>query len=180
VLPLLTSKGIHMFPCLLLTPWMTPHAVIQWEKAICMQYTGEIEVLETYDEEARSPSISIKFPAVARLIKKLPTQRHNVKFGRTAVYSRDSYSCQYCGTKLPGKQLTYDHVVPRSKGGRTTFENVASACKNCNSKKADKSLKQAGMQLKTKPVKPKSLPMTQHRIKLPDMVPTLWLPYLNR
>jgi 5-methylcytosine-specific restriction endonuclease McrA len=159
---------------------MSPHAIIDWQKSISMLWTGEIEVLESYEEEARSPSITIKFPAVARLVKKLPTQRHDLKFSRSNIYTRDQFSCQYCGAKPTAKQLTYDHVVPRSKGGKTDWHNIVSACKHCNTKKANKSVKAAGMNLKAKPVKPKSLPMTQRQIKLPDMVPTLWLPYLNR
>lgn len=167
-----------MYPCLILTPWFTAHAIVIWQRAISQEYSGEIDVLERYEEEARSPSITIRFPAVAKLNKKLKQNRTEIKFSRPNVYARDLYTCQYCGAQPPLNQLTYDHVIPRSKGGKTDFPNIVSACKKCNTKKGDKSLKASGLVLRKKPIIPKSLPMTSH-LKLPDMVPSLWLPYLN-
>ena len=73
----------------------------------------------------------------------------------------------------------HDHVVPRSKGGKTEYGNIVAACRRCNTKKGDKPLKTSGLVLKRKPVHPKSLPMTTY-IQLPEMVPALWLPYLER
>jgi 5-methylcytosine-specific restriction endonuclease McrA len=168
-----------MFPCLILTPWFTPHDVAPWQRAISSEYTGEVDVLERYEEEARSPSITIRFPCVARLVKKLVTEKKDIKFSRSNIYARDQYSCQYCGAKLPVKQLNYDHVIPRSKGGKTDWSNVATSCFSCNSRKGNKTLKQAGMTLRKQPTRPRSLPMSASPILLPAKVPELWLPYLN-
>jgi 5-methylcytosine-specific restriction endonuclease McrA len=152
---------------------------VVWQKAISQAYTGEIDVLESYEEEARSPSITIRFPAVARLTKALITEKKDVKFSRQNVYARDGYRCQYCGVKPPPKQLNYDHVVPRSKGGKTDWYNIVAACIPCNLRKGNKTLKQAGMVLRKHPVRPHSLPMSSSPILLPAKVPEQWLPYLN-
>lgn len=168
-----------MFPCLVLTPWMSPHQVAPWQKAISQAYTGEVDVLEQYSETASSPSITIHFPCVARLNKSLVSEKKDVKFSRANVYARDGYKCQYCGHKKPPSQLNYDHVIPRSKGGPTNWENIVTSCIDCNLKKGSKTLKQAGMVLKRRPTRPHSLPMAASPILLPARVPDLWLPYLN-
>jgi 5-methylcytosine-specific restriction endonuclease McrA len=168
-----------MFPCLVLTPWMVPHQCVPWQKAISMEYTVEVNVLERYEEVARSPSLEIRFPAVAQLRKQLISEKKDVKFSRANVYARDKYACQYCGHKKPPNQLNYDHVVPRSKGGLTTWENIVTSCIPCNLRKGNHTLKQAGMVLKRQPHRPRSLPMSASPIILPHAVPELWLPYLN-
>lgn len=167
------------YPCLVLTPWMATHQVVGWEKAISMLYTGEIDVLEQYAESARSPSVTIRFPAVGRLTKRLSSTKTDVKFSRANVYARDRYTCQYCGARPGAKGLNYDHVVPRSKGGETTFENIVTSCHPCNSRKGHKTLRQAGMTIRRLPVKPRSLPMTATPVPLPNPVPELWVPYLT-
>ena len=87
------------FPCLILTPWMALHQIRPWQKAIAMAYVGEINVLEKYVEEARSPSISIRFPAVGQLVKQMSRDKHDVKYSRSNLYARDNHTCQYCGVK---------------------------------------------------------------------------------
>jgi len=167
------------FPCLILTPWFSVHQIRPWQKSIAMEYVGEIDVLERYEEEARSPSVTIRFPAVGRLIKKMSRDKHDVKFSRSGVYQRDEHRCQYCGVKFGEKQLTYDHVIPRARGGLTTWTNIVTACKPCNTRKGNKLAAQVGMKLIKHPVKPKSLPMRPAMIVLPREVPELWLPYLT-
>jgi 5-methylcytosine-specific restriction endonuclease McrA len=166
------------YPCLILTPWMALHQTRSWQKAISMEYTGEIDVLERYEEEARSPSLTIRFPAVARLVKAMKRDKHDVKFSRPNVYQRDDHRCQYCGGKFTSKHLTFDHVLPRARGGLTTFTNIVTACHACNARKGNKTPEQAGMKLFSRPVRPKSLPMRPAMIALPKQVPELWLPYL--
>jgi 5-methylcytosine-specific restriction endonuclease McrA len=170
-----------MFPftCLVLTPWFAPHQCVPWQKAISMAWTHELNVLEQYAEAASSLSITIRFPAVAQLTKRLVSMKKDLKFSRANVYARDGYRCQYCGAKPPVKGLNYDHVVPRSKGGKTNWENIVTSCLTCNLKKGDKTLAQAGMTLRKKPVRPHSLPMSSSPLTLPAKVPELWLPYLH-
>ena len=166
------------FPCLILTPWMALHQIRPWQKAIAMAYVGEINVLEKYVEEARSPSISIRFPAVGQLVKQMSRDKHDVKYSRSNLYARDNHTCQYCGVKFTEKLLTYDHVIPRARGGLTIWTNIVAACKPCNARKGNKTPEQVGMRLLRKPSRPKSLPMRPAMIALPREVPEQWLPYL--
>jgi 5-methylcytosine-specific restriction endonuclease McrA len=167
-----------MYSALILTPWMAPHRISMWHESISLSLGHKADVLEEYDEVVRSPSITVQIPAVLRLKKHLSRTKNDVKFSRQNLYTRDGYACQYCGHKFAPKLLTYDHVLPFSKGGKTTWENIATACSKCNLKKRNRTPEQAGMKLLKLPVKPKSLPLTT-AILLPHVVPELWLPYLE-
>src|SRR6185295_1238507 len=113
---------------LVLTSWYFPHRIVMWEAAVTLVYLGKVDVLVSYDEEIRSPSTSIKTPAVVRLKKKTAATKRGVKFSRMNVYVRDDFACQYCGVKEVLGSLTYDHVIPRAQGGRTEWENIVTAC----------------------------------------------------
>jgi len=145
---------------LLLTPWMMPHKVISWQTAVTMSFLGKVEVIEEYDDEIRSPSVSIKAPAVVRLKRPTVGMKRGVKFSRINVFARDEFRCQYCGARKPARELNYDHVIPRVQGGKTVWENIVSSCYECNSRKRGRTPEQAGMKLQRAPVKPRSLPMT--------------------
>lgn len=155
-----------------------PHRVVSWQRAVTMLFQGKVEVLEEYDEDIRSVSITIKMPAVIRLLSRITGRKKAVKFSRINVATRDDFRCQYCGTKHPLSKLTYDHVVPRARGGRTTWENIVMACVPCNEKKGDLTLKQAGLKLRKKPVKPKSLPVVVFRIDPQATIPEQWMNFV--
>jgi len=157
---------------------MTPHQVITWQESIALEYTRKADILERYDETVRSPTVTIHIPAVARLVKSLAHEKHDVKFSRANVYTRDSYRCCYCNKRPPPQQLNYDHVVPRAQGGKTNWDNIVTSSISCNSKKDNRTPKQAGMKLLRLPHKPKSLPMASV-ILLPREVPELWMAYLG-
>lgn len=144
---------------LLLTPWFSPHKVLTWEKAISMLYTGDVEVLQEYEDTIRSPSISMKMPAVVRLKRHLGNTKRGIKFSRQNLLARDGYRCQYCGAKKGAHELNYDHVVPRAQGGKTDWSNIVMACYACNTRKGGRTPEQAGMRLIARPVKPKTLPL---------------------
>lgn len=163
---------------LLLTPHYTAHKVIPWQSAICLLYLGKVEVLEEYDEDLRSPSVSMKTPAVVRLKRAIGSLKRAVKFSRQNVFARDRFRCAYCGEVGAFDALSYDHVVPRAQGGRTVWENVVTACKPCNSKKGDRTPEQAGMALLVKPHRPKTLPMSCSQFRLRDPHP-IWIGYLG-
>ncbi len=161
---------------LLLTPWMTPHRIVTWQEAITLLYNGKVEVLETYEGQTiSSPSVTIPMPSVARLIKPIAAMKKNVKFSRQNVLLRDNFMCQYCGKKAPMKALNYDHILPRSKGGKTTWLNIVTACYPCNTKKGDRSLKESGMVLLRPPTHPKSLPLSPP-VSFKN-APPVWLTY---
>ena len=163
---------------LLLSPWYLPIKVLRWQDAVKMRYEGTADVVAEYDEEISSPSVTWKMPAVMRLRKMPSTRKRGVKFSRLNVYQRDGYRCQYCGGKFPVALLSYDHVVPRSAGGRTDWLNVTTACKPCNTRKADKSCDDAGMWPLTTPERPRFLPHTSPVID-PAKMPEEWLGWVS-
>ena len=161
---------------LVLTSWYFPHRIVTWEAAVTLVYLGKVDVLVTYNEEIRSPSIAIKTPAVVRLKKKTAATKRGVKFSRMNVYVRDDFACQYCGLRQSMAALTYDHVIPRAQGGRTEWENIVTACNVCNARKGNRTPDQAGMFPLRDPAKPASLPLVPPRIDVAT-VPAEWRDY---
>lgn len=163
---------------LLLSSWYLPHAIIPWQAAAKMMYEQTIDVLASYDEELNSPSVSWKMPAVIRLRKAHRSQRKGPKFSRMNVYLRDKFCCQYCRKRFDWGKLSYDHVVPRSHGGRTNWTNIVTSCRPCNTHKANRTCDEAGMFPLHDPVRPKSLPTNRPLIEA-HRAPAEWLPYLQ-
>lgn len=155
----------------------TPIEVVSWQHALTLLFTNKCEVLETYDDEVRSTYLVIKMPAVIRLLRKFRRHRKPVKFSRVNIYGRDDYRCQYCSKKCAIGDLTYDHVVPRAQGGKTTWTNIVSACQNCNSKKANRTPEQAKMKLRKPPVQPKDVPVMLIEVSR-ENAPAAWRDYL--
>ncbi len=121
-----------------------------------MLFAGKAERVEDTAHVMRSPSTTVSVPSVIRLhhfVRQpvIPT----LSFNKKNILKRDAYTCQYCG-RNGGERMTIDHVIPKSLGGRTVWENVASACRACNLKKGNKPLGEVGMQLLRKPVRPRS------------------------
>lgn len=163
---------------LLLTAWYFPIKILRWEDAVKMKYEGLVDVVAEYDDTVSSPSITWNVPAVIRLRRATRTTKHGVKFSRINVYTRDNFTCQYCGHRFPMRALSYDHVTPRSAGGKTVWENIVTACKTCNSLKDDKTCDEAGMWPLQKPRRPRALPMTSPVIDVED-APEEWKPFLG-
>jgi 5-methylcytosine-specific restriction endonuclease McrA len=118
--------------------------------------------------------------AVPRIIRlsiydRLP--RQEVKLNRRNIYARDGSRCQYCGKKFPTCELSLDHVMPRSRAGRTTWENIVCACVKCNIRKGGRTPEEAGMKLITIPVKPRRNPSIS--IKLGDERYASWKAFLD-
>lgn len=164
---------------LMLTPWMAPHKIISWQRAVVLTYLGKVEVIETWDAELRGPSCSIKTPSVVRLKSGSVSTKQSVRFSRVNVFTRDRFRCQYCGERKTLKQLNYDHVIPRVQGGKTVWDNIVTSCYACNDRKGSRTPEQAGMKLLRKPQKPASLPVVPP-IRLDEGdVPELWQPYCD-
>jgi 5-methylcytosine-specific restriction endonuclease McrA len=96
--------------------------------------------------------ISIQLPSVIRLVRYRRVPRFNRSVSRKGIILRDRSTCQYCGGVLPNKDLTLDHVTPRSRGGQSTWENLVAACFGCNNEKADRTPSEAGMPLSRRPL----------------------------
>ncbi len=169
-----------MMRTLLLTPWMAPHRVIPWERSVVLVVLGKVDVLEEYDEEIRSQSLALRTPAVVRLKKGRASTKDGVRFSRINVYTRDGFRCQYCGEKKAMRELNYDHVVARVRGGKTVWENIVTSCYACNDRKGSRTPEEAGMTLRRKPFKPSSLPVTPVLSITRSEMPEVWLPYCDR
>ncbi len=164
---------------LMLTPWMAPHKIIPWQRAVVLAYLDKVEVIETWDAELRAPSFAMLAPAVVRLKKGSVSTKQSVRFSRLNVFTRDKFRCQYCGEKKPMKQLNYDHVIPRVRGGKTVWENIVTSCYACNDRKGSRTPEQAGMKLLRQPKKPTSLPVVPP-IRLDESeLPDVWQPYCD-
>ena len=163
---------------LLLTPWMTPHKILPWQNAVTLLFLGKVDVLEEYDEEIASPSLTIRAPAVVRLKRPIDGVKRGVKFSRINVFTRDGFRCQYCGERRAMRELNYDHVIPRVRGGKTVWENIVTSCYTCNDRKGNRTVEQAGMKLRKKPVKPKTLPMSFLAIDT-GSIPEAWSEYCS-
>jgi len=143
---------------LLLLPWMTPHKVIPWQRAIVLSFLGKVEVVVEYDEVIRSPSVAMRAPAVVRMRRVEMPRRGTTRFCRDNVFRRDGFACQYCGAVLRPRELTFDHVIPRARGGRTDWENIVTCCRPCNDRKRDRTPDEAGMKLARRPTRASLIP----------------------
>jgi 5-methylcytosine-specific restriction endonuclease McrA len=147
---------------LVLSNTYEPVARVPWQRAITLLFEGKVEVVEEYENKTvRSITMTFKVPSIIRFLKYVRRRKPSVKFSRESVYTRDKGCCQYCRRPVKRHEATYDHVLPRSRGGQTTWENVVIACTPCNQKKRDRTPAEAGMHLRVQPVKPASLPETR-------------------
>lgn len=166
---------------LVLNPGYEPIARVPWQRAVTWLFLGKVEVVEEYeDKQVRSVTLVFQMPSVVRLFRALRGGKRGVNFSRENVYVRDAGRCQYCGKRVPRDDITYDHVIPRSKGGRTTWENIVIACLTCNQRKGGRTPEQAGMKLRTQPVKPKRLPDTfRISFRFTEGMPETWRAFLR-
>ena len=162
---------------LVLSRSFEPVNIVSWKQAITLLFLGKAEVIEEYDRNIKTTSLVIKIPAVVRLLEAFRRHKKPVKFSRINIYGRDKYSCQYCGAKKKINELTYDHVVPRAQGGKTSWTNIATSCSNCNRRKANRTPEQAGMKLLKVPAQPTASPVLIVTVSR-ESVPDAWRDYL--
>lgn len=159
---------------LVLNATYEPINVCTVRRAIVLMLKGRAEVIEQYDRELHAENFTMTQPAVIRLVSyvKLPLNRFSRKITRRAIFARDDWECQYCGQ---GGTLTVDHVIPRSKGGGTSWENVVASCAPCNRRKGDKLPAQANMHPRIEPRQPKATIFIH--VASPT-IPSAWQQYL--
>lgn len=143
-----------------------PLSIWSWQDAIKAIFRGSVVVVSEYDRTVSSPSQEIKLPSVLALKEYIPAAR-NPAFTRFNVFLRDGFSCQYCGEEHKANELTFDHVMPRSRGGKTSWDNIVAACKPCNLRKGSKRLKECGMHLKREPGQPSIFELQENGRKFP-------------
>ena len=158
---------------LLLNQNYEPMSVTSAKKAIILIYLGKAEIIERYEGSVRSVSIQIPMPSIVRLVRFVHVPRKRIVLTRRNIIKRDSHQCQYCqSTKAP---ITVDHVIPKVRGGKDTWENLVCACVKCNTKKGNRTPEEVGMKLIRQPRKPNTLFFIQHFIGIKD---ERWKPYL--
>jgi 5-methylcytosine-specific restriction endonuclease McrA len=140
--------------CVLLNADYSFLNVVDWKRAVCLLAKGKVEVIRDSPQTVKSSGGAVfKIPAVMRLIKLIRTiYRTGVAFCKKNVFIRDGFKCAYCGSIK--YRLTIDHIIPKCKGGKSTFENCVAACKPCNTKKGDQLPSRIKMFLKVKPRQP--------------------------
>ncbi len=159
-----------------------PLQIVSWQKAIQLLFQGKVEVIEESEREVRTVRLTIRVPAVIRLIDYIPLKkkRQLVRFSRVNVFVRDKHQCQYCGEHFSKNHLTLDHVVPVVQGGGKTWENIVTACKPCNQRKGGRTPQQARMELKRKPKRPQWLPSLHLNLSVTvTQAPDTWRLYLS-
>jgi len=133
-----------------------PVGIIDCLEALVMCIVGKATAVEEYDEEVSSPSVTFKIPSVIVLKSVVKFINGSLNPSRNNIMWRDKNQCQYCGVIQASRELTIDHVLPRSRGGKNTWTNLVACCKKCNQKKRDRTPIEASMALLNKPVKPKN------------------------
>ncbi len=159
---------------LVLNATYEPINVCTVRRAVVLLLKEKAEVLEHGEWELHSVSSTVPRPVVIRLVTyvRVPRDTHRRKITRRAVFARDDWTCQYCGSR---SNLTVDHVVPRSKGGPSDWENIVASCAPCNRRKGNASPRQAGMQLRREPRVPN--PNVFIHVASPT-IPVAWQQYL--
>jgi len=151
-----------------------PLNVCTVRRAHVLVFKGKAEILEAHEQPLRSATSTFKRPHVIRLVHYVRVPRTvQRKISRRALFARDGWRCVYCGS---GGRLTLDHVVPRSRGGDSVWENVVTSCAPCNLRKGDKLLEEAGLKLHAHPRPPS--PTLFIRLAAPK-IPQTWTPYLG-
>ena len=151
-----------------------PLNVCSVRRAHVLVWKGKAEILESLPKGLRSATDTYVWPHVIRLVQYVRVPRAiQRKISRRALFARDGWRCAYCGTA--SSRLTLDHVVPRSKGGESIWENVVAACAPCNHRKGDRTVEEARMQLRVRPRPP--APVLFIHLAAPS-VPDRWQQYL--
>lgn len=150
-----------------------PVGVIDCLEALVMCIVGKAIAVEEYEEEISSPSVSFKIPSVIVLKRVVKYMSNSLHANRTNILWRDKNQCQYCGKIQTPKELTLDHVLPKSRGGGNTWSNLVACCKKCNQDKRDRTPEEAGMNLLNTPKAPKYSILRN----IKDVCPT-WKVYL--
>jgi 5-methylcytosine-specific restriction endonuclease McrA len=134
-------------PVLVLNSTYEPINVTTARRAIVLILKGTARPEEMSSRVIHSAHMALPVPSVIRLLEYIRIPYERKELSRKNVLLRDGYTCQYCGRKFPSSELTIDHVIPRAKGGRTSWDNVVTCCRKCNTRKGDHLTEEAGMPL---------------------------------
>jgi len=152
-----------------------PLSLWSWQDAVKAVFLDRVNIVSEYEHAVRSPSTVFRIPSVVSLKNYVKPARYPA-FTRFNVFLRDKFECQYCGSS---SELTFDHLVPRSRGGVTSWENVVTACSPCNLRKGNKLPHVIGMNPRTKPYQPTVFDLHNNgRFFPPNHLHESWVDYL--
>lgn len=155
-----------------------PLSVWNWQEAIKAIFLDRVAVVSHYDRTIRSPGRELRVPSVVAL-KEYVVQTRRPPFTRFNVFLRDRFTCQYCQGAFPTHELTFDHLIPRSRGGRTSWTNIVTACTRCNLRKSNRLPSECGMQPRNRPFAPTAPQLQQNgRSFPPNYLHDSWRDYL--
>lgn len=178
-----STLSLSAFPALVLNADYQPLSYFplslwNWQETVKAIFLDRVAVVQHYDRSVRSPGFEMRLPSVVALKEYIPQSRRP-PFTRFNVFLRDRFTCQYCQTGLPAPELTFDHVIPRSRGGVTTWNNIVTACNRCNLRKGSRLPRECSMHPMQKPLIP-STHQLQHngRAFPPNYLHESWRDYL--
>jgi 5-methylcytosine-specific restriction endonuclease McrA len=155
-----------------------PLSLWSWQEAVKAVFLGRVNIVSEYEQTVRSPSFEMRLPSVISL-KEYVTSARRPAFTRFNVFLRDRFACQYCGDGFPTQELTFDHVIPRSRGGRTNWENVVTACGECNLVKGNRLPRETGMFPIHEPCQPSTFELQENgRCFPPNFLHQSWRDFL--
>lgn len=138
-----------------------PLSVWSWQDAVKAVFLDRVCVVSQYERTIHSPTFEMRLPSVIALKEYVPAARRPA-FTRFNVFLRDRFCCQYCNGDFATNELTFDHVIPKSRGGRTSWQNVVTACSPCNLQKGNRLLKESGLVLRSVPTEPSTQMLQEH------------------
>ena len=152
-----------------------PLSLWSWQNAVKAVFMDRVDIVEHYDREVHSPSLTLQLPSVISLKRYIKPARF-AAFTRFNLFLRDGFSCQYCGS---GEELTFDHLVPRAYGGVTSWENVITACAPCNLRKGGRTPGEAHMSVRQIPFRPTAFELQDSGRRFPpNYLHESWRDYL--
>lgn len=143
-----------------------PLSLWSWQDAVKAIFRDSVVVVSEYERTVRSPTHEIRLPSVLALKEYIPSARRPA-FTRFNVFLRDGFSCQYCYGNFRTNDLTFDHLIPRSRGGRTSWDNIVTACQDCNTRKGNRTPKECGMRPRREPQQPTIFELQDNGRKFP-------------
>ena len=155
-----------------------PLSLWPWQETVKAVFLERVNIVSEYEEFVHSPTMAMRLPSVISLKEYIRAARRPA-FTRFNVFLRDYFTCQYCGTRKPTQELTFDHLVPRSRGGRTTWENVVTACGQCNLLKGNRLPREFGGLSARAALAAQHLPAAAERPRLPAQLPASELARLS-
>lgn len=159
---------------LVLNQTYEPIHICDVRRALILIFQDKAVLVKSFDHEViKTVNNSFPFPSVVRIQRYVKIQRWEAVLSRVNIFKRDHYKCQYCGAT--GVPLTVDHVIPKVRGGSDSWTNLVTACIHCNNRKGDRTLRESGMSLRSKPIKPHRVHTLQRFVDSPVEE---WRPYL--